>query len=63
MNNMCKKDLYCSLDDRQKGLFILWANVKNNLQCSCEEELCDKLGEEKVNRLKHNYAEHILSKR
>lgn len=48
------------LTKEQEGLFLLWASIKMNVQCSTEEELRDKVGNEKVDSLKIDYIGHVL---
>lgn len=62
MNNITN-DIFNCLSEQQKKLFLLWANVQCNVQCSCEEELREKIGDTKVDSLKHEYALHILKAR
>ena len=48
------------LTKEQEGLFLLWATTRMNVKCSTEEELRDKVGNEKVDSLKADYIEHVL---
>ena len=48
------------LTKEQEQLFVLWASIRTNVKCSTEEELRDKVGNEKVDSLKADYIEHVL---
>lgn len=48
------------LTKEQEQLFVLWASTRTNVKCSTEEELREKVGDDKIDKLKVDYTSHVV---